>query len=121
MIDDVTVGHDGGLALAQVYASVESGISNTFLTKDGNPRDPNHPEVISGSLYLMDFATFVSGELAILDVMITAAGDLQVLGNPLTPLTQALSPMFVHLPAARGGTGYRGRADLAVGSVGGCS
>jgi hypothetical protein len=94
VLDYLNVGHDGGLALAQVYASVESGIIHAFYSSDGNPHDPNHPEVPSGAIYITDVPTganATTGEINILDVLITATGDLQVLVNPLTPPQQALS------------------------------
>lgn len=90
---NVTVGQDGGNPIAQVYASVESGIVGAFLTADGNPVDPNHPEVPSGSIFVADVPTNVdekTGVIDVLDVVITAAGDLQFLVNPLTPPQVAL-------------------------------
>ena len=42
-LDYLNVGHDGGLALAQVYASVESAIIHAFYSSDGNPPDPIIP------------------------------------------------------------------------------
>jgi hypothetical protein len=92
-LDYLNVGHDGGLALAQVYASVESGIIHSFYGSDSNPHDPAHPEVPSGAIYVADVPTGANastGAIDILDVLITAAGDLQVLVNPLTPPQQAL-------------------------------
>jgi hypothetical protein len=103
ILDDLNVGHDGGLALAQIYASVESGIIHAFYGPSGNtgPPDPDHPEVPSGSIFVADVPTVsdlahhqdatVTGAIDILDVVITAAGDLQVLVNPLTPLQTPLS------------------------------
>jgi hypothetical protein len=91
---DENVGHDGGNPIAEVYASVESGIINAFYTPDGNPRDPNHPEVPSGALFVTGVPTNANartGEIDVLDVVITASGDLQVLVNPLTPPQQPLS------------------------------
>lgn len=88
VLDYLNVGHDGGLALAQVYASVESAILHTFYSSDGGPVDPAHPEVPSGAIYIADFPTganAITGEIDLLDVIVTAAGDLQVLVNPLTP------------------------------------
>ncbi len=94
VLDSLNVGHDGGLALAQVYASVESGILHTFYESDNNPHDPNHPEVPSGAIFVAELPTganAITGEIDILDVLITASGDLQILVNPLTPPQQALS------------------------------
>ena len=94
VLDHLNVGHDGGLALAQVYASVDSGLLGAFLSSDGSPPDPNHPEVPSGAIYVADVPTganATTGEINILGVLITATGDLQVLVNPLTPPQQALS------------------------------
>ena len=91
-LDYLNVGHDGGLALAQVYASVDSGIIHAFYGSDNNPHDPNHPEVPSGAVYVAPVPTganTITGEIDVLDVLITAAGDLQVLVNPLTPPQQA--------------------------------
>jgi LGFP repeat len=88
VLDYLNVGHDGGLALAQVYASVESAILHTFYSSDGGPVDPGHPEVPSGAIYIADFPTganAITGEIDLLDVLVTATGDLQVLVNPLTP------------------------------------
>ncbi len=88
VLDYLNVGHDGGLALAQVYASVESAILKTFISSDGGPVDPAHPEVPSGSIFLSDFPTgldTVTGKFDLIDVLVTAAGDLQILVNPLTP------------------------------------
>jgi len=93
VFDNLNVGHDGGLALAQVYASVESGIIRAFFSSDGGPPDPAHPEVPSGAIFVADVPTgadAVTGVIDILDVLITAAGDLQVLVNPLTPPQQPL-------------------------------
>jgi hypothetical protein len=93
VLDYLNVGHDGGLALAQVYASVESAILHTFYSSDGGPADPNHPEVPSGAIFVADVPTganLITGEINILDVLVTAAGDLQILVNPLTPPQQAL-------------------------------
>jgi hypothetical protein len=90
---NVTVGQDGGLALAQVYASVESGITRAFISPDGGPVDPSHPEVPSGSIYVADVPTnadAVTGYIDVLDVVVTTSGDLQVLVNPLTPPQQPL-------------------------------
>jgi hypothetical protein len=89
-LDYLRVGHDGGLALAQVYASVEGGIIEAFYAA----ADPAHPEVPSGAIFVADVPTHandVTGEIDVLDVMIAANGDLQVLVNPLTPPQQALS------------------------------
>jgi hypothetical protein len=95
VLDSLNVGHDGGLALAQVYASVDSGIIHAFISSDGGPPDPGHPEVPSGAIFVAAVPTnanTVTGEIDILDVLITAAGDLQVLVNPLTPPQQAPGP-----------------------------
>ena len=92
VLDQLNVGHDGGLALAQVYASVEFAIIHAFYGSD--PHDPAHPEVPSGAIYVADVPTDVNtktGEIAILDVVVTNTGDLQVLVNPLTPSQQSLS------------------------------
>jgi LGFP repeat len=110
VLDDLNVGHDGGLALAQVYASVESGIIHAFYASadDTGPHDPDHPEVPSGSIFVADVPTVgdlahhqdatVTGAIDILDVVITVAGDLQVLVNPLTPLQTPLSSVsFTYL------------------------
>lgn len=101
VLDYLNVGHDGGLALAQVYASVDSGIIGAFYASDSNPHDPDHPEVPSGAIFVADVPTganTITGKIDILDVLITATGDLQVLVNPLTPLQQALSQVsFAHL------------------------
>jgi hypothetical protein len=95
VLDYLNVGHDGGLALAQVYASVESAIIHTFYASDPNvPHDPDHPEVPSGAIFVAAVPTNANartGEIDILDIQISAAGDLQVLVNPLTPPQQALS------------------------------
>jgi len=97
VLDYLNVGHDGGLALAQVYASVESAIGRTFYASADHPNDPHdaaHPDVPSGAIFVADVPTFanaVTGEIAILDTVITAAGDLQILVNPLTPPQQPLS------------------------------
>ncbi|HYR10913.1 MAG TPA: hypothetical protein VEQ60_24245 [Longimicrobium sp.] len=96
VLDYLNVGHDGGLALAQVYASVESGIIHAFYSSDGSPPDVNHPEVPSGAIFVADVPThanLTTGEIDILDVLITASGDLQILVNPLPPPSQALSPV----------------------------
>ena len=95
VLDHVDVGHDGGLALAQVYASVESAILHTFISSDGGPVDPNHPEVPSGAIFLANVPTGAdlrTGAINILDVLVTAAGDLQILVNPLTPPQLPLDP-----------------------------
>jgi hypothetical protein len=96
ILEYLNVGHDGGLALAQVYASVESALISAFYSKAGDtgPHDPDHPEVPSGSIYVGDVPTganALTGQIDILDVLITTAGDLQFLVNPLTPPQQALS------------------------------
>lgn len=97
VLDQLSVGHDGGLALAQVYASVESAIGRAFYSSDGSPPDPSHPEVASGALWVADIPTptdpnaLRNGAFDILDVLITAGGDLQILVNPLTPSDQPLS------------------------------
>ncbi len=94
VLDHLRVGHDGGLALAQVYASVESGIIHAFYSSDGSPPDPGHPEVPSGAIFVVEVPTdvnAVTGEINFLDVLITSAGDLQVLVNPLTPPQLPLS------------------------------
>ncbi len=88
MLDYLNVGHDGGLALAQVYASVESAIIHSFYGTGPEPHDPAHPEVPSGAIFVANVPTLadaVTGDISVLDVMITAEGDLQVLVNPLTP------------------------------------
>lgn len=100
-LDDLNVGHDGGLALAQVYASVDFAIMHAFYASSGStgPHDSDHPEVLSGSIFVAYVPTvgdlanhpLVTGAFDILDVVITAAGDLQVLVNPLTPLQTPLS------------------------------
>jgi hypothetical protein len=93
-LDHLNVSHDGGLALAQVYASVDSAIVHAFYSPDGSPPDPNHPEVPSGCVWVADVPTNVdtiTGYIDILDVVISKAGDLQVLVNPLTPPQQPLS------------------------------
>lgn len=95
-LDYFTVGHDGGLALAQVYASVESGVLNAFYSHAGDtqPHDPAHPEVPSGAIFVADVPTganATTGAIDVLDVIVTAGGDLQVLVNPLTPPQDALS------------------------------
>ena len=96
VLDYLNVGHDGGLALAQVYASVDSAITKSFYSQDGNPPDPSHPEVPSGAIFVASVPTganVVTGYIDILDVLITTAGDLQILVNPLTPPDQPLSPV----------------------------
>jgi hypothetical protein len=94
VLDYLNVRHDsGGLDLAQVYASVESGIIHAFYSSDNNPHDPDHPDVPSGAIHVTDVPTganAITGEIDILDVLITSAGDLQILVNPLTPPQQAL-------------------------------
>jgi len=95
VLDHLEVGHDGGLALAQVYASVESAIIHSFYSSDGGPVDPAHPEVPSGAIFVAPVPTgadLKTGEINILDVVVTAAGDLQVLVNPLTPPQNPLDP-----------------------------
>jgi hypothetical protein len=98
---DHDVGHDGGLALAQVYAGVDSGILHAFYGSDDRPHDPEHPEVPSGSIFIADVPTganAVTGEIDVLDVMITSAGELQVLVNPLTPpQTKSSEVSFAYL------------------------
>ena len=94
VLDHVSVGHDGGLA-AQVYASVEGGILKAFVSSDGNPVDPNHPEAPSGSIFITDVpinANDRTGYIDILDVLVTTAGDLQILVNPLTPPQSSFDP-----------------------------
>ncbi|HEX3482358.1 MAG TPA: hypothetical protein VHT91_45390 [Kofleriaceae bacterium] len=94
VLDQLNVGHDGGLALAQVYASVESGITHAFYGSSADPHDPDHPEVPSGAIYVTNVPTGANartGEIDVLDVLVTRNGELQVLVNPLTPPQQALS------------------------------
>lgn len=94
VLDYLNVGHDGGLALAQVYASVDAGIIHAFYASDNNPHDPEHPEVPSGAIFVASVPTGANdntGVIDILDVLITATGDLQVLVNPLTPPQEDLS------------------------------
>ena len=101
VLDHLDVGHDGGLALAQVYASVEGGIIHAFFGPDASPHVPDHPEVPSGAIYVADVPTGAdtrTGSIDILDVLITRDGSLQVLVNPLTPPQQPLSQVsFAYL------------------------
>jgi hypothetical protein len=95
-LDYFTVGHDGGLALAQVYSSVEAGILGAFYSNVGDtgPHDPAHPLVPSGAVFVADIPTGAdadTGAIDILDVIVAANGDLQVLVNPLAPPPQSLS------------------------------
>ncbi|ESY78264.1 hypothetical protein X740_21915 [Mesorhizobium sp. LNHC221B00] len=88
ILEYLNVGHDGGLALAQVYASVDSAITDTFYGSNPEPHDPAHPEVPSGAIFVANVPTFANatnGDIAVLDVLVTSGGDLQVLVNPLTP------------------------------------
>jgi hypothetical protein len=88
ILDYLNVGHDGGLALAQVYASVDSAITHSFYGTGPDPHDPDHPEVPSGAIFVANVPTLadaITGDISVLDVLITSAGDLQVLVNPLTP------------------------------------
>ena len=93
VLDRVDVGHDGGLALAQVYASVESAINKAFYDHDGKVHDEAHPELPSGALFVADVDTGAdtrTGAINLLDVLITRDGDLQILVNPLTPPDQPI-------------------------------
>jgi hypothetical protein len=93
-LHSLNVGHDGGLALAQVYASVESALIHAFYSSADTPHDPAHPEVPSGAVFVAAVPTnanLTTGAIDILDVLVTAAGDLQVLVNPLTPPQLPLS------------------------------
>lgn len=95
-LDFFTVGHDGGLPIAQIYSEVEKGILRAFYVFAGHegPHDPAHPQVPSGAVFVADVPTganATSGVIDILDIIVTAAGDLQLLVNPLTPLRDPLS------------------------------
>jgi hypothetical protein len=96
VLDYLNVGQDGGLALAQVYATVDAAITQTFYSSDGNPPDPEHPEVPSGAIFVANVPTGAdvnTGVINILDVLVTVNGDLQVLVNPLTPPQLPIDPM----------------------------
>jgi hypothetical protein len=83
LLEYLNVGRDGGLALAQIYASVDGAIWEAFLTPD-----PSHPEVPSGAIHIADVPTNVNldtGDIDILDVLISTKGELQILVNPLAP------------------------------------